>query len=99
MDEDKERYLRARARVKRLKQFYKSILSFIFVNILLVIINLITNPHHLWFYWVTIIWGAVLIVQAFNIFTIRDVFLGDEWEEKKIRKLMEKDKKDSSFKE
>lgn len=80
-------------RVRRMRQFYASVVTFFFVNILLVVINLWTNPHNLWFYWVTIIWGIVLIAQAFNLFTIRDHFLGDEWEKKKINELLEKDKK------
>lgn len=89
---DSEKYKQAQARVRRIKGFYSNLITFALVNILLLAINLFLNPHHLWFYWVTIIWGIVLVIQAFNTFTIRDHFLGEAWEEKKIRELMEKDK-------
>jgi Na+/melibiose symporter-like transporter len=87
-----ERYKRAQARVHRLRGFYSNVITFVLVNLLLLVLNLLSNPHKLWFYWVTLIWGVVLIIQAINVFTIRDRFLGEEWEERKIRELMEKDK-------
>jgi two-component system LytT family sensor kinase len=81
---------RARARVKKIRAFYTTLLSYLFVNILLIIINLLTDPHDLWFFWVTLIWGAILIIQALNTFTIRDRFLGEEWEERKVNEILEK---------
>jgi len=96
MQDENERYKKAQARVRRIRGFYSSVITFVLVNLLLLIINLITNPHRLWFWWVTVIWGIVLIIQAINIFTIKDHFLGEEWEQKKIRDLMEKDKKEKS---
>jgi len=94
--EENEKFKRAQARVRRIRSFYSNVITFILVNILLFVINLISNPYNLWFYWVTIIWGFVLIVQAINIFTIRDHFLGEEWEKKKIKDLIDKEKKDQS---
>jgi uncharacterized protein YacL len=94
MEDNDEKYKRAQTRVRRIRGFYSNIITFILVNILLLVINLIFNPYNLWFYWVTIIWAVVLIVQAFNIFTIRDNFLGEAWEKKKIRELMEKEEKE-----
>lgn len=94
MDSEVEKYKRAQSRVRRIKSFYSSLITFIVVNIVLIVINLITNPYHLWFYWVTIIWGCILIVQAINTFTIRDRFLGEEWEERKIKEIMDREKKE-----
>jgi Na+/melibiose symporter-like transporter len=98
MVEEDDRYKKAQAHVRKIKGFYSNLITFFLVNILLLVINLLSNRHHLWFWWVTLIWGAILIVQAFNIFTLRNRFLSDEWEEKKIRELMEKDKKDNNHK-
>lgn len=92
MQEESDKYQRARARVRRLRGFYSNLITFVLVNILLFIINYITNPRHFWFWWVTLIWGIVLLIQAFNIFTIKDHFLGEEWEQRKIKELMDKDK-------
>ncbi len=92
MEED-DKVKRARERVRKMKGFYSNVITFVLVNILLLVINLVTNPHNLWFYWVTLIWGAILIIQAINIFTIRDRFLGEEWEERKTRELLDKENK------
>ncbi|MFZ0565526.1 MAG: 2TM domain-containing protein [Chlamydiales bacterium] len=88
MEEEKDIQKKAEARVRRLRNFYSNVTTFVFVNVLLLIINLIASPQNLWFYWVTLIWGIILLVQAFNIFTIRDKFLGDEWEKKKIKEIV-----------
>lgn len=92
MDTEDPKYKRAQARVKQLRHFYTSVVTFVFVNILLVIINYFSDPTNLWFYWVTAIWGLVLIVQAVNTFTIRNKQIGDDWEERKIKELLEKEK-------
>ncbi len=91
--DDEEKKNKAVGRIRKLRNFYSNVITFVFVNVLLLIINLIASPQNLWFYWVTLIWGIILLVQAFNIFTIRDQFLGDEWERKKIKEIMDKDKR------
>ncbi|MCC5831750.1 MAG: 2TM domain-containing protein [Chlamydiales bacterium] len=91
-DKDEEIYKRAQARVRRVRGFYSNLISYVIVNLILVVINLVLSPRDLWFYWVTLIWGAVLVIQAFNTFTIKDNFLGEEWEEKKINDLVKKEK-------
>jgi len=91
-----EKYERARQRVKELKGFYSNLISFLAINIVLLVINLITTPGKLWFYWVTIFWGIGLIFHALRVFTIRGKFMGEEWEKKKIDELMKKDKNGGS---
>lgn len=93
-ENEEEQYKRAQARVRRVRGFYSSLITYILVNLLLLVINLVTSPNSLWFYWVSIIWGFVIVVkQAFNTFTIKDRFLGDEWEQKKIDELIKKERK------
>jgi pilus assembly protein TadC len=88
---DDEKYERAKARVKEIKGFYRNLLTYAGVNILLIIINLVTNPGNLWFYWVTIFWGIGIAIHASKVFVLKDRFLGKEWEEKKIKEMMEKE--------
>ena len=92
-NEEEKQFQRAQAHVRRVRGFYSSVITYILVNLLLLVINLISDPQSLWFYWVTIIWGIVLIFQAFNTFTIKNRFLGEEWEKKKIDELMKQEKK------
>jgi hypothetical protein len=87
-----EKYQAAKSRVKELKDFYRNLLTYAGVNILLIIINLVTSPGSLWFYWVTIFWGIGIVVHASKVFILKDKFLGKEWEEKKIKEMMEKEK-------
>jgi uncharacterized membrane protein YecN with MAPEG domain len=87
---DDERYEKAKKRVEELKKFYGNLVTYVAINIVLIIINLLTNPGNLWFYWVTIFWGIAILLHASRVFILRGRFLGEEWEERKIRELMEK---------
>ncbi len=91
MDEE-ESYKKAKKRVGELRGFYEHLIAYVAVNIMLVIINLVTSPDALWFYWVTIFWGIGVIWHAISVFGKRGK-LGKNWEDKKIKELMEKDKR------
>lgn len=86
-----EKYEKAKKRVKEVKDFYSHLLSYAVMNLVLLIINLITSPGSLWFYWVTVFWGIGVLIHASNTFVLKGKFLGEDWEEKKIKKIMEKD--------
>ena len=88
-----ERYEKAKKRVDELKKFYGNLVTYVAINIILIIINLVTSPGSLWFYWVTIFWGIAILLHASRVFILKGKFLGEEWEEKKIRELMEKEEK------
>lgn len=88
-----ERYKKAKKRVEELKKFYGNVVTYVAINIILIIINLVTSPGSLWFYWVTIFWGIAILLHASRVFVLRGKFLGEEWEEKKMRELMEKEEK------
>jgi hypothetical protein len=89
MDEQ-ARYQEAKRRVEEMKGFYLHFVSYLFVNAALVVINLLTSPEYLWFIWPLIGWGIGLIVHAFTVF---GGLWGKSWEERKIKELMEKDKR------
>ncbi|MCP4187915.1 MAG: 2TM domain-containing protein [Gammaproteobacteria bacterium] len=86
-----EKYEAAKSRVKELKDFYRNLFTYAAVNIPLIIINLVTSPESLWFYWVTIFWGIGIVLHALKVFILDGKFLGKEWEEKKIKEMMEKE--------
>ena len=86
-----EKYEEAKKRVKELKDFYRNLLTYVGVNILLIIINLITSPGSLWFYWVTIFWGFGILLHASKVFVLKGKFLGKGWEERKMKELMGKE--------
>ena len=88
-----EKYEKAKKRVKDLKHFYRNLISYVTINAVLVIINFVTSPGKLWFYWVTIFWGIAVLLHASKVFLLKGKLLGEDWEEKKIREIMEKDRK------
>jgi hypothetical protein len=88
-----EKYEKAKKRVQELKKFYGNLFTYAVINVILIIINLVTSPGHLWFYWVTIFWGIAVLLHASRVFVFRGKFLGEEWEEKKIEEIMEKEGK------
>ena len=87
-----EKYEEAKRRVKELRDFYRNLLTYVGVNIVLIIINLITSPGNLWFYWVTIFWGIAILLHASKVFILKGKYLGKEWEEKKIKEIKGKEK-------
>jgi hypothetical protein len=88
---DQERYQRARAYVQQLRLFYIHVGVYVFVNIFLLLINLLTDPWSLWFYWPLLGWGIALAVHAFFVFGVGDT-VGKGWEERKIREIMEQER-------
>jgi hypothetical protein len=76
------RYEKAKKRVEELKKFYGNVVTYAAINIILIIINLVTSPGTLWFYWVTIFWGIAILLHASRVFILRGKFLGEEWEAK-----------------
>ena len=88
-----EKYEKAKNRVEELKKFYGNLVTYGVINVILIIINLVTSPGSLWFYWVTIFWGIGILLHASKVFVLKGKFLGKEWEEKKIKEIMEKEGK------
>lgn len=86
-----ERYDKAKKRVEELKKFYSNLVTYIVINLVLIIINLVTGPGSLWFYWVTIFWGIAILLHASRVFIFKGKFLGEEWEKKKIKEILEKE--------
>ena len=89
MEKEDERYEYAKKKVAELKGFYIHAITYIVVNIGLFFINVVATPGDWWFYWATIGWGIGLAAHAITVFTHYGAF-GKDWEEKKIKKEMEK---------
>lgn len=88
---DDAAYRRARARVHQLRGFYTNLAAYVFVNLVLLVINLIVGRPW-WFYWVLIGWGIGLAAHAFAVFG-PGAMLGKDWEDRKIQEYMAKDKR------
>ena len=88
---ENESYERARSRVKGIKGFYTHLFFYILINLFLFILNYITSPDYYWFYWPMLGWGVGWACHGISILALSG-FLGKEWEGRKIKKIMEKEK-------
>ena len=88
-----QKYKEAKKRVEEIKGFYGHLFAYVGVNITLLVINLVTSPGGLWFYWVSLFWGIGLFWHAMGVFVFSR-FPGKNWEQKKIKELMDQQEKD-----
>ncbi len=89
MDEQ-ARYQEAKKQVEEIKGFYFHLVSYLLVNAVLCVINLLTSPEYLWFIWSITGWGIAIVIHAFSVFS---GLWGKSWEERKIKEIMEKDER------
>lgn len=95
-DKNEIKYLEAKKRVKKLKGFYTHLAIYLLVNLLIVFINIQDlKPGESYFKYENFItlffWGIGLLAHAMSVFVPQFV-LGKNWEERKIRELMDKNK-------
>ncbi|MGF9854814.1 2TM domain-containing protein [Bacillus paramobilis] len=89
MEQD-EVYLRAKKRVENLKAFYIHLTIYILVNLMLFFINISSDSSKLWFLYPLGGWGIGIVIHGLTTFPFG--IFGKEWEERKIKEYMEKDK-------
>jgi hypothetical protein len=80
---------RAEKRVNELRGFYSHLLTYCVVNAGLFLINYLSTPHHLWFFWPLFGWGIGVICHGLSI--TRNGLWGEAWKERKIAEVMAKD--------
>lgn len=89
----RDAYADAKKKVNQKKTLIKHFITFVMTNILVIGLNILTQPTNLWFYWVTIPWIGVLIGHFFYVYDIDSMIFDRSWEEKSIEKVMEKELK------
>jgi len=94
--QEEERYYEAKKRVEEIKGFYGNLISYIVVNIGLIVINLLTSPKYLWFFWPMLGWGIGVFFHGMKVFNFMP-FLGKDWEEQKIKEFMDKEKENKEI--
>lgn len=93
-----DKYAVAQRRVKKLKGFYTHLMIYVLVNISIFFLN--SNdlqPRESYFkmenFFTAFFWGIGLLVHGVSVFG-GNIFFGKKWEDKKIKELMEKEKKE-----
>ena len=96
MDTRDDKYYRAKDRVTQLKKFYgKLVRSFIVVALLAGFNYYLNEWDHPWFLWVAFFVALGLVIEAGKTFGIGWI-LGRNWEERKIKEMMDKEDQPSS---
>jgi uncharacterized membrane protein YczE len=83
-------YRRAAWRVEARLAFYRHVMIYVVVNLLLAALNLIRNPNHLWFQWVIFGWGIGLLAHGLNVYSYR--WLGSRREQMIQRELQRQER-------
>ena len=91
MNEDQE-YLRAKKKVENLKSFYINLTAYISVNILLFVINYVTAKGDWWFIFPLVGWGIGVAIHGLVTYLDYNRSTAN-WEDRKIKELLERDKK------
>ncbi|MDF4202591.1 2TM domain-containing protein [Maribacter sp. SA7] len=84
-----KRYEKAKKRVEEIKGFYGNLTSYCIVIPVLAFINYRTTSF-VWVIFPAVGWGIGLIAHGLKAYGLNPLF-GQDWEEKKIKELMEKD--------
>lgn len=88
---ENSKYVRAVERVEKLKEFYQNLASYCIVIPFLIFINLKFSPHFHWFWFPIFGWGVGLTFHFLEVNNY-NIFLGKNWEERKIEEMMKDDK-------
>lgn len=91
------KYLKAKNKVEKLKRFYTHAVVYLVINTVITTVKVMNNMNNgesfdQAFYdfstlatW--LVWGIALAIHAFSVFGL-PLIVGDDWEERKIEKLM-----------
>ncbi|MBT7425899.1 MAG: Pr2TM family membrane protein, partial [Flavobacterium sp.] len=88
---ENSKYILAVERVEKLKKFYTSLASFVIIMPFLIFINLSFMPYFQWFWFPLFGWSIGLVSQLLEANNY-NIFLGKNWEEKKIKEIMNNSK-------
>jgi len=83
--------LKAKKRVKKVKEFYGHLIIYICVNSFLIIVNLLNSESGYWFLFPAIGWGIGVLSHAANTFNFIP-FLNKDWENRKIKQYMDEER-------
>ena len=87
MSEKETKYQIAQKRVRALRGFYVHLLVYVLVNLSLFLLDIITSPDSLWFYWPLLGWAIGITFHAFSVFGPGRL-LGAEWEKRQIGRIL-----------
>lgn len=100
-NQDEIKYQEAVKRVKKIKGFYSHASVYLLVNIMIVFLNisdLKEGESYFQFknFITAFLWGIGLLSHGLSVF-MPSWIMGEKWEERKIKQLMEKEKQNTEM--
>jgi len=96
--EQRELYENARKRTLQKKRLFQHFIIFLIGAVFLIVLNVVIGYQenfmplgYNWFVWAILIWAFILLAHIFNVF-VTNKFLGKEWQDKQMGKLVQKQK-------
>lgn len=81
----------ARKRVKRKKEFYEHLATYVAISIFLVVLNMVTSPGRWWFQWPVLGWGMAVLFNYLDVFGVPGVGPMDkDWEKKAVEEELKR---------
>lgn len=84
--------IKAKKKVEELKKFYGHLTTYLAVNLFLMALNLLTNSSFLWFLIPLFAWGIGIVSQGMKAYDY-NLFLGKNWEDRKMQEWIDKEKR------
>ena len=83
-------YHETRKKVREIRMFYMHLIAFILISLILIVINFMTSPQHLWFIWCLLGGVTGVVIHGLQAFGFSPI-LNNEWEKRKIDEILEKE--------
>ncbi|MCW2476372.1 MULTISPECIES: 2TM domain-containing protein [unclassified Symbiopectobacterium] len=78
----------AKRQVRQESRFWRSLVVYVVVNLVLFVVNRMTSPGSHWFLWPLLIWGGFLALNAVKVFWLRDRW--QRWEQARVQRVLRK---------
>ncbi|GAB7256724.1 2TM domain-containing protein [uncultured Polaribacter sp.] len=95
-DLENSKYVKAVEKVEKLKEFYQNLASYCIVIPFLIFINLRFSPGFHWFWFPIFGWGMGLVFHFLEVNNY-NIFLGNNWEDRKIKEIMDKENQQNNY--
>ncbi len=92
-DFENSKYIRAVERVEKMKEFYQNLATYLVMIPVFIFINLKFVPQFHWFWFPIFGWGIGVLFQGLEAHNY-SMFMGRNWEDRKIKELMNNNKND-----
>ncbi len=84
-------YQKAKKKAKEIRGFYFNVGAYCVFIPVLIFINLTFVPQFHWFWFSMLGWGTGVLMHGMDVFD-KNPFLGKNWEERKLKQLIEEEK-------